>query len=385
MVKKKVKYPRIIGQETVWEKLLSIYRRDKVGNAYLFHGSEGIGKEAMAIQFASLLNCNEADSMPCLSCDSCLKFNSLQHPNLTIISPFPIEKKITKEDSALKALSPKTLELFSKLMLNKGKDPYVKLKLPRANSILINSIRGLKKKIYLKNIELGQKMILVFEAEKLMSQEGASGNALLKILEEPPASTTFILTTEKPERLSETIRSRCQSIFFPPISEKEMDNYLKNTYQLNEEKALFIARLSRGNMILARQLLDYDIDDIKDVIQSMISWLGSKSENGWRKFLSHVVINYRSNPSHLFFQFQLLSFWFKDAFLCQKSCDNSYYNMSIMDKDIKEFNRMFPKADYAKIIVAIEKCANSLKQNFQLNLVVMNLLIEIHNGLGDPR
>ena len=57
--------------------------------------------------------------------------------------------------------------------------------------------------------------------------------------------------------------------------------------------------------------------------------------------------------------------------------------MSIMGDQIKEFNVMFPNADYTKIIVAIEKCANSLRQNFQLNLVVMNLLIEIRDGLGD--
>ena len=56
MVKEKMKQLRVIGQETVWSQLVSIYKRDKIGNAYLFHGPEGVGKEAMAIKFASLLN-----------------------------------------------------------------------------------------------------------------------------------------------------------------------------------------------------------------------------------------------------------------------------------------------------------------------------------------
>ena len=383
MVKEKVKHFKMIGQETIWRQLVSIYKRDKIANSYLFHGSEGVGKEAMAIKFASLLNCHQADDKPCLSCESCIKFNSLQHSNLTIICPFPIEKKISKDDSPIKALSPKTVDLLSQLILKKGKDPYFKLKLPRANNILINSIREIRKKIYLKNVELGQKMILIFEADKLMSQEGSSGNALLKILEEPPDLTTFILCTEKPQRLADTIHSRCQTIFFPPILDSQIESYLKSELKISEHEALLITRLSQGNLMIARQLANSDIADINEFVQSMVSWIASKNENGWRKFLSHVSTNYRSNPSHLNFQFKLLSFWFRDALDDQKSCGNSKYIMSIMGDQIKEFNVMFPNADYTKIIVAIEKCANSLRQNFQLNLVVMNLLIEIRDGLGN--
>ena len=383
MVKEKMKQLRVIGQETVWSQLVSIYKRDKIGNAYLFHGPEGVGKEAMAIKFASLLNCCQADEEPCLRCQSCMKFNSLQHSNLTIICPFPIEKKISKDDSPIKALSPKTVDLLSQLILKKGNDPYFKLKLPRSNSILINSIREIRKKVYLKNVELGRKMILIFEADKLMAQQGQSGNALLKILEEPPDFTTFVLCTEKPQRLTETIHSRCQKIFFPPILDSQIESFLKSELKISEHEALIIARLSQGNMMIARQLANSDIADINGIVQSMVSWIASKNENGWRKFLSHVSINYRANPSDLIFQFKLLSFWFRDALHDHNSSANSKYIMSIMGDQIKEFNNMFPNADHTKIIVAIEKFANSLKQNFQLNLVVMNLLIEIRDGLGN--
>ena len=70
----------IIGQETIWKHLASIFKRDKIGNAYLFHGSEGSGKEAIALKFSSLLNCLEANNIPCFKCASCMKYNSLQHP-----------------------------------------------------------------------------------------------------------------------------------------------------------------------------------------------------------------------------------------------------------------------------------------------------------------
>ena len=128
----------IIGQDAVWNRLASISRGDRVGNAYLFHGPAGVGKEGMAIQFSSLLNCQNPTDDPCLNCSSCAKFKSLQHPNIHIVVPFPRDKDINKDDPPLKALSPKTLEMLIELMKQKGCDPYIKLELPRAKTIPVS-------------------------------------------------------------------------------------------------------------------------------------------------------------------------------------------------------------------------------------------------------
>ena len=120
MAEKTTMKHNIVGQQEIWNRLLSIFRRNRIGNAYLFHGPAGSGKEAMAVRFASLLNCQKPSGSPCFSCPSCSKFDSLQHPNLTIIVPFPRNKVIDKNDPPLKALAPKTAELLTELMTKKG-------------------------------------------------------------------------------------------------------------------------------------------------------------------------------------------------------------------------------------------------------------------------
>jgi len=371
----------IIGQDAVWNRLAAISRGDRVGNAYLFHGPAGVGKEGMAIQFASLLNCQNPTDEPCLNCPSCAKFKSLQHPNIHIVVPFPRNKDINKDDPPLKALSPKTLEMLIELMKQKGCDPYIKLELPRAKTILINSIREIREKVYLKAIETGQKMVLIFEAEKLMSQQGESANALLKILEEPPDGTTLIVCTEYQERLSETIRSRCQSIFFPAVPESVIAPFLEENFQVSSEEAVLVAHLSQGNVRMGKSLAESDLTDVTATLQSLLSWAVSGTESGWRKFIAHGVATYRSSPPELMFQLQLLSYWFRDAFHAQKLNGESNFILSMLEKEVRKFSHRFPEADYTRIITAVEKCADSLARNFQLNLVLMDLLMEVRDGL----
>ncbi len=384
MAEKTAMKHNIIGQQEIWSRLLSIFERNRIGNAYLFHGPAGSGKEAMALRLASLLNCKNPSNIPCFICASCSKFDSLQHSNLTVIVPFPRDKFIDKDDPPLKALAPKTAELLTELMAKKGEDPYMKLELPRAKTILINSNREIKKKAYLKAVESGKKMILIFEAEKLMSQQGESANALLKVLEEPPSDTTLILCTQYPERLFDTIRSRCQSIYFPAVMESQVASHLEEGFNLSREKAMLIAHLSQGNVRMAQSLADSDLDEIISTLQSMLAWVVSGTENGWRRFLAHGAITYRSSPAELAFQFQLLSYWFRDALQAQKFNMGSRFILSMMKDDIHKFNASYPSADYPRIITAVEKCTNSLNQNFQLNLVLMDLLMEVRDGLLSP-
>lgn len=381
MVEETLMKTYILGQDAVWNRLVSISRGDRVGNAYLFHGPAGAGKEGMAIQFASLLNCQNPTDEPCLNCPSCAKFKSLQHPNIHIVVPFPRDKDINKNDPPLKALLPKTLEMLTELMKQKGGDPYIKLELPRAKTILINSVREIREKVYLKAVESGQKMVLIFEAEKLMSQQGESANALLKILEEPPDGTTLILCTEYQERLSETIHSRCQSIFFPAVPESVIAPFLEENFQVSSDEAILVAHLSQGNVRMGKRLAESDLTAITATLQSLLSWVVSGTESGWRKFIAHGAATYRSSPLELKFQLQLLSYWFRDAFHAQKLNGESSFILSMLEKEVRQFSHRFPEADYTRIITAVEKCADSLARNFQLNLVLMDLLMEVRDGL----
>ena len=107
MVNKKM--IKIIGQDYIWNKLKLVHSKNKVANAYLFYGSDGTGKEGMAIKFSALLNCQNKNIAPCGKCNSCLKIKTFQHPNISLIIPLPKEKTINKNDNPNKALTNKTL------------------------------------------------------------------------------------------------------------------------------------------------------------------------------------------------------------------------------------------------------------------------------------
>ena len=189
-------YNDLILHADVWNKLNSYLAKDKLPNAFLFHGNDGSGKEAHAIEFAALINCsNTNNNQICNICESCKRMKILQHGNLKIIHPMPRGKIKKTSDSPFDLLSKSEIENYKDQILLKSKNPYYKIRLEKSNSILINSIRSIKKELILSPIENGKNIVLIFEAEKLCYPNNISANALLKTLEEPPENTLFILIT----------------------------------------------------------------------------------------------------------------------------------------------------------------------------------------------
>ncbi|MEE9167289.1 MAG: DNA polymerase III subunit [Candidatus Neomarinimicrobiota bacterium] len=371
----------LVDQQAVWDRLTAAFRNGRISSAYLFQGPAGTGKEGFALKFAALLNCRNPGKDPCGECPSCTKFGALQHPNLTLVVPLPRDRDIKKDDPPARALSDKTLATLQKLTAKKGSDPYCKIDLPRANTILLVSIRYIRKKIYLKSIESGRKMIILFDAHKLMTQQAESGNALLKILEEPPADTTFVLTTEYPERLSETIRSRCQGIYFPPVPEKDIVHLLTETMGKEESEALLIAHFSQGNVRTARSLAREKLEELDALLDSLIDWTTSGSGSGWRSFLHHGISVYRTDAGEFSFHLQLLSYWFRDAMYLQKGDGDAELILGRREARIREFAKKYPDANFPEIISSVETCTHSLSRNRNINLVLTNLLLDIELNL----
>jgi len=165
-------------QPMVWERLLRAKSNNRVGSAYLFTGSRGCGKEWGAIEFAKLLNCENASGTSCNRCPSCAKFVGLQHPNLKLIVPLPGSDKSTKSSNPLDALKKEDLEYLTEAIARKGSNPFYKIMVPAARRITINSIRDLRKTIYLKSQSNGQKIVLILDAHLLSAGMGESANAL---------------------------------------------------------------------------------------------------------------------------------------------------------------------------------------------------------------
>lgn len=205
----------IIGQDIVVGFLKKVISNDKTATAYLFTGIKGIGKTSTALAFALSLNCTEAvNGDGCKACQSCRKMIGGNHPDVSIIE---LEDK--KE------------------------------------SIVIEQIRNINREISFPPALDGYRVIIIDPAER-MTVEAA--NAFLKTLEEPPSNNIFILNVRDTGELLPTITSRCQKIFFKPINEREIANFLINNKDVEKTRAGIAARLSGGSIGQAEKFVRDD-------------------------------------------------------------------------------------------------------------------------------
>ena len=242
----------IIGQQEVIERLVKDAQAGTVPHALLFCGPEGVGKLQTAIAFARYLLCRDkGDSAEsCGKCPSCVKMDKLVHPDLHFVFPVINKSKTagrsTVSDDEIKTWRETVLEQqyfgFEEWLSAIDADN-------KQASIFVTESEQILSKLSLKSVEGGYKIMIIWHAEKMNQQ---CANSLLKLLEEPPAGTVFILTTDAPEQMLETILSRTQRIDFRRIPEQEIAVRLHGPgYQLDSDTAQKIAHLSGGSWLKA--------------------------------------------------------------------------------------------------------------------------------------
>jgi len=172
-------WDKIIGQQRVKNTLQTAIRHQRLSHAYLFWGNVGVGKDALAIEFARTLLCNNHGESSCGECSNCKKMETLQHSNLKLIFPLPGGDNEKQDDSD--SMETDVVEEVRKQIGEKALNPYFHIDIPKAKFIRIKTIREVKKESSMSSAELGKKIFIIFDAD-LMND--ASANSLLKVLEE---------------------------------------------------------------------------------------------------------------------------------------------------------------------------------------------------------
>ena len=366
------------AQPEAWDRLSQIGSSEQLGSAYLFSGPPGCGKEGIALQFAQLLNCKSGTENSCGNCPSCKRFFRLQHENLKLIFPLPTLKKNTDRENT--AIDQKDLEMVTEAIAQKSGDPFFKIQIPRANRILIQSIRELRKSLYLKSETSGRKMVLIFDAHLLSAGQGEAANALLKLLEEPPENTTLVLVTDYIELLFPTILSRCQRVGFPRLD----DSFIQNWFEMKMAKDTdisFLTGLSRGNLHQARFLNSQSVGDLMTLIGGLIKTITQDDPDQWQKFTQTYSKLAKQDQSTFSFHFMVLKIWFQSANRFQKNLDDLLHHTSFkpgMERMIKTY----PDADFSAIAFKLEDAVNAIPQNLYMPLVLINLLLHIQKHLN---
>lgn len=238
----------VVGQEEVKQLLMSSVRGGKMPHALLLTGAEGSGKLPLALALARYLLCqNRSADDACGTCPSCRMMDRLAHPDLHFV--FPIVRKKAGKDSVCDDYLPQWREMLER-------SAYVGLpqwmeKMDAGNQqpqIYVRESDEIQRKLSLKSSQGGYKVMVIWLPEK-MNVECA--NKLLKLLEEPPAKTVFLLVSEQPDMLLATIVSRTQRISLHPLADEEIGRFLRERCGLMEEDAHDIARRSSGSLLKA--------------------------------------------------------------------------------------------------------------------------------------
>ena len=237
----------VIGQEEAKQRLIREAKEGKIAHARLFCGPEGIGKLPLAIAYARYLSCNNpGEKDACGICPSCVKFNKLAHPDLHFV--FPVIKKKSK-DTVSDDFITEWRELLSQT-------PYFNLNIwleemgaeNQQAQIYVKESDEIIRKLSLKSSQGGYKIMIIWLPEKMNVE---CSNKLLKLLEEPPSQTIFLLVSEEPDMLLTTIQSRTQRFALYGIEEKYITERLQSQYGLQERDAISIGHRSEGNFLKA--------------------------------------------------------------------------------------------------------------------------------------
>jgi len=374
-------YSDLILNAKNWGQIICSWENNRLPHALLFHGPAGIGKEAHAIELAALLNCtNIQDKRACGNCSSCKKIISFQHECVKLILPLPRGKIASSNDSYMKAFkNEKALQEYLDMLKEKGSNPYAHLNVPGSNTILINSIREMKKNISMSMEKKQWKIILIFQAEKLCVPSPAAAHALLKILEEPPDQTIMILVSSKSDLIIDTIHSRCQKIYFPAISNTIIQSQLENMEQ-DPATASIITRISSGNISLSRQLID-SYPEIMKKLYIFLNSCFSRDPSIWEENIDNSARLKNKDFSNLEQLFHFAILFFRDMLYYQNtnSIEDIAYKNQI--EKIEKLCQSYPDADWHACIEHIENAQNYILRNGYLPLMIINLIIDIQGSI----
>ncbi|MET4074568.1 DNA polymerase III subunit delta [Hymenobacter sp. UYCo722] len=264
-------FANIPNQTAVKALLRQSVARQHVAHAQLFRGKEGGAALALALAYAQFLNC-EARAIDaedsCGHCPACTKIAKLAHPDLNFIMPVTTTKAVAKD-----AVSSKFMAEWRAFVLD---NPYQGLNdwmqhigaENKQGNISKDEAVQILKLVSLKAFEARFKIVILWLPELM---HPAAANAVLKLLEEPPPATIFLLVSHAPEQLLPTIISRVQPVVVRPFSEDDITAFLRDRYQVPEVKARQVAQLAEGSLGAAIASRDANADH--DYFEFFAKWM----------------------------------------------------------------------------------------------------------------
>ncbi|MGI8893196.1 MAG: ATP-binding protein [Bacteroidia bacterium] len=263
-----MQFKDIIGQEEVKQRLITSVKESRVSHAQLFLGPSGSGSLALALAYIQYIGCeNRQANDSCGKCNPCNKFSKMIHPDVHFTYPVAGLRDIK---------NPKSIHFVAEWRAAVTENPYLNLQqwydtLGMENKqgyISVEESSEIIKVLSLKSFESEYKFVIIWMPEKMRTD---AANKLLKIIEEPPQKTLFIMVAEDEEQIIPTIRSRTQLIKIKRLSDRELANALVEKVGIDRTKAEMAAHLSQGDYNAALTLMTEETDTSD--VNKFIDWM----------------------------------------------------------------------------------------------------------------
>ena len=262
-------FKEVLGQEKLKELLMHSVREDRIPHAQLFLGPKGSANLALALAFAQYVACkNKQQDDSCGTCSSCAKHLNYVHPDLHFVFPVATTSRVKTKPISKNFLS-EWRSLLDENMYFSVFDWLKHIGVENKQGLIsVEESAHVLKDLSLKPYESETKMMLIWMPEKMNVQ---AANKLLKIIEEPPQKTLFLLVAESAENMLATVLSRTQLIKVPRHSDKDVLNYLTNC-GFEQGKVKMISTLVDGNINEALKLAEH-VEDSEQNALNFVQWM----------------------------------------------------------------------------------------------------------------
>lgn len=357
----------ILDQERVVETLHRALSQGRVAHAYLFHGPVGVGKRAVALEMIRALQCTEADAAACEECRACQKTRRMVHPDVHVLFPYP---KGTEEDEVAERI-----QRF-------GENPYAAVDFVRRPSLSDPTETSNKQVMY--HIDRVQEDLLrpmsfrpgegrykVALISDVQHMNETAANAFLKLLEEPPPQTVFLLTTNRPEQLLPTIVSRCQRLRFDPLLPESIEQALVDREDVNPDTAGMLARMADGSYSRALELSRNDaLLTSRELVLDYFRYAYSQDVEALLGCIQEISGRGREGVKNVL---RLMLRWIRDLLLYQTMGEEAPLVNVDQTEAIARFCTNLPDADLKGMVGLVEEALHLTERNVHLRLTLTAL------------
>ena len=248
-----MRFSEVAGHADLKQQLVQSVTEQRVPHAQLFHGPQGSGALVLALAYATYLSCQDRqEDDSCGRCPSCLKYDRLVHPDLHFVFPVFTTKSVKKDPVSDDFITEWRKALLESPYITPNQwYSYIGME-NKQGSIIKRESEEIMKKLQLKSYESDFKVMIIWLPEKMNL---TASNKLLKLIEEPPPMTIFLLVPENTGPMLPTILSRTQLIRVPRIAGEDLLDALKKKHKVSDEILKSAVKISGGNYVKAEENL----------------------------------------------------------------------------------------------------------------------------------